>query len=107
MIACKHSRDDAVLHGEYNTKGIQENGILRSMGLFIRQNENRSHLQERLAAELREKAKLQQQNSSGSFDQTKDSGYVKDTEQTSRSAGAALLVAVLVVVGVVIFVATR
>lgn len=76
------------------------------MGLFIRQNENRSHLQEKLAEELRQRAS-QQAAGLEPNDQTKDSNYVKDTEQTSDRAWIGLVVAVLVIAGIVIFVVTR
>ena len=73
------------------------------MGLFIQQNENRSKLQERLAADLREKAALQAA-STEPLDQTKDSNYVKDMEQASSKAWLWLVLCVVVVAGIVFFV---
>ncbi len=76
------------------------------MGLFIRQQENRSQLQERLAADLREKAK-QQTDLTATPDQTKDSRYVKDTEQTSPHAWIGIVVVIVAIAGFVVFVVTR
>lgn len=71
------------------------------MGLFIRQNDNRSQLQERLAAELREKARVRAAGSDP-VDLTENSTYLKNTETTSKRAwiwfvalGALLLVLVV------------
>lgn len=73
------------------------------MGLFIRQNENRSQFQEKLAAELRERA--QQQTGGGQPDQNAGSNYLKDTEQTSRGLGIGLfLIGSAVVIAVLYFV---
>lgn len=57
------------------------------MGLFIRQDDNRSELQRRLAAELNEKAKKRAElENKPQRDGVKDSAYVKDTQSTSRFA---------------------
>ncbi len=76
------------------------------MGLFIQQNENRSKLQERLAADLREKAALQAA-STEPLDQTKNSNYVKDMEQTSSKAWLWLVLGAAVIVAGVVFFVTR
>lgn len=55
------------------------------MGLFIRQNDNRSQLQERLAAELREKARARA-TGGDPVDLTENSNYLKNTEITSKRA---------------------
>ena len=76
------------------------------MGLFIRQDENRSQLQERLAAELRERAKLQA-GGSEPIDQATKSNYIKDTEQTSDRALIWFVIAGVVIIGGIIFLMTR
>lgn len=76
------------------------------MGILVKQNENRSQYQERLAAELRERAK-QQANSSGPIDQTKNSNYIKDTSGTSDRLWLWAIVAGVLLVGFVIFIITR
>lgn len=55
------------------------------MALFIRQNENRSKLQERLAAELQERAKQKAQEAERP-DGVDDSKYIEGTKQTTRLA---------------------
>jgi len=56
------------------------------MALFIRQNEDRSKLQERLAAELREKAKARSQVDTTPPDGVTDMSYLKDTKTTTSLA---------------------
>lgn len=71
------------------------------MGIIVNQNENRSQLQERLAAELREKAKLKASGAEP-LDQTKHSNYLKNTETADGRTGFWLLIVVLVVIAVII-----
>lgn len=73
------------------------------MGLFIKQNENRSQLQQRIAAELREKSK-QQASSSEPVDQTTDSSYVKDMEQASGRSWVWVVLGGILVAGLAVFV---
>lgn len=56
------------------------------MALFIRQNEDRSKLQERLAAELREKAKAKSRIDTVQHNDIEDSSYLKDTKETTSLA---------------------
>lgn len=74
------------------------------MALFIRQNEDRSKLQERLAAELREKAKQKAQIETTYPDGVTDSAYLKDTESTSSLTWLWILIILLVIVGIIIFI---
>ena len=76
------------------------------MGLFIRQNENRSPFQEKLAEELRERTKLQASGAEP-LDQSKGSNYLKDTEQTSGRVWVWVVVAAVVVGAIFIFVVPR
>lgn len=71
------------------------------MGLFIQQKDNRSKLQERLDAELREKARLQ---ASGAVpvDQTKDSNYVKNTEMATGKGVLWFLLALAVAIAIIV-----
>lgn len=52
------------------------------MALFIRQNEDRSKLQERLAAELQER-QTQKDIKTKDFNGVEDSAYLKDTKDAS------------------------
>jgi cell division protein FtsX len=61
------------------------------MALFIRQNEDRSKLQERLAAELQERSK-QKANRTDMVDGVMDSEYIKDTKQTTSLAWLWILI---------------
>lgn len=71
------------------------------MALFIRQNDNRTELQERLAAELQERAK-ERDKINNHPDGVSDSEYMKNTKQTSNLAWLWILVG-LIVVGVIIW----
>lgn len=67
------------------------------MGLFIRQDDNRTELQERLAAELREKAKRRAEQESKPVDGVEDSAYMKGTKQTTSLAWVWVLVFLAVI----------
>lgn len=70
------------------------------MGLFIRQDDSRSELQRRLAAELTEKARKRAElEDKPARDGVKDSAYVKDTQGTSKYAWVWIL---LIVVGIIV-----
>lgn len=56
------------------------------MALFVRQTEDRSKLQERLAAELQEKAKAKALRENQGSD-IEDSEYLKNTKSTTSLAG--------------------
>lgn len=80
------------------------------MGLFVEQNSNRSKLQEKLAAELQEKAR-RNSNPEGAGDGStlgnapdgvNDSAYMKDTKQTTSLAWVWAIIA-LIGAGVVIW----
>lgn len=70
------------------------------MALFIQQNDNRSKLQERLAAELQERAK---QNASlgDRPDGVEDSQYIKGTQQTTSLAWIWIVVIILAIGAIV------
>lgn len=64
-------------------------GYTEVMALFVEQNSNRSKLQEKLAAELREKAKrssLSEGEGAKLPDGVEDSAYMKDTKKTTSLA---------------------
>jgi hypothetical protein len=72
------------------------------MALFIRQDDNRSKLQERLATELRAKAKLRAELDTTLPDGVEDSNYLKDTKQTTSLAWVWILV-VIAALGAIVF----
>lgn len=69
------------------------------MALFIRQDDNRTRLQERLAAELRDKAKARAE--SDRVDGVEDSQYLQDTKSTTSLAWVWIAI-VIVATGVVL-----
>lgn len=65
------------------------------MGLYINQKNSRTELQERLATELREKAKMRAElEDKERPDGVKDSEYLKGTKQTTSLAWVWALIAV-------------
>jgi Flp pilus assembly protein TadB len=74
------------------------------MGLFVNQNSNRSKLQERLAAELTEKAKKKAELDGNKLpDGVEDSNYIKDTKMTTSLAWVWILIVVFVVVAAIAY----
>jgi len=74
------------------------------MALFIQQNDDRSKLQARLTAELREKAKTRAQLDDTLPDGIEDSEYLKDTKPTTSLAWVWLVIVILAVVAMVVIV---
>lgn len=72
------------------------------MALFIRQNEDRSRLQERLSAELQERAKKNSATEGKVFDAEKDSTYLDGTKNTSSLAWVWALI-VLFAIGLIVW----
>lgn len=70
------------------------------MSLFIRQNDNRTELQKRLAAELQERTK-QKTAATDLPDGVTDSAYMKDTTSTTRAVVIWIVIGFIVVGGVV------
>lgn len=71
------------------------------MALYLKQNETRSQLQERLAKELQDRAKQRAQLQDRP-DGVVDTAYIKGTKQTTSLAWVWALIA-LAVVGLIIF----
>lgn len=79
------------------------------MGLYLKQNENRSELQQRLDAELRAKANAKRARDTDSPDGVDDSVYIENTKQTTSLAGVwvLLLIVALVLFAGLVIVASR
>ncbi len=71
------------------------------MALFVRQDENRTELQTRIATELQEKARKKAEEAELP-DGVTDSQYIKDTKQTSSLAWIWLIV-FFIVIGLIIW----
>lgn len=77
-------------------------GILNCMALFIRQSEDRSKLQERLAAELSEKAKaraLENERPDG----VDNSRYLEGTKQTTSLAWVWIAIIIFIALAIIFF----
>lgn len=70
------------------------------MALFIRQDDNRSKLQEQLAAELQDRAK-KRAIANDRPDGVDDSQYLKETKTTTSLAWLWILIALFVIAGVI------
>ncbi len=76
------------------------------MGLFVEQNSNRTKLQERLAAELSEKAKKRAEMETNAPDGIDDSAYIEGTKKTTSLAGVWIAI-IVVAVGAALYFAFR
>lgn len=73
------------------------------MGLFINQQDRRSELQEKIAAELREKTKSSSLREQAAIDGVEDIKYLEKTKQTTTLAPAWILIIVFAAVVVGMF----
>jgi hypothetical protein len=82
-------------------------GTIRRMGLFISQQNTRTKLQEKIAAELAEKAKKKAAEEMGDRpDGIDDSAYLENTKKTTSLAWAWVLIA-LATLALLVWIATR
>ena len=73
------------------------------MALFVRQNEERSELQQRLATELREKVKQRAEREGALPDSIEDSNFLENTKKTTSLAWVWIVIVVLVLIGLFVF----
>ena len=73
------------------------------MGLFVNQQDQRSELQERIAAELREKTKASSLQEKATMDGVDDIRYLEDTKQTTTLAWTWILIAIMAGAVIVMF----
>lgn len=73
------------------------------MGLFVQQNSNRTKLQERLAAELSEKAKKKSLDQTERPDGVDDSAYVENTKTTTSLAWVWVVIVIAAVAAALYF----
>lgn len=72
------------------------------MALFVQQNDNRTKLQEQIAAELQEKAR--KRGAAGeTVDGVDDSRYLEGTKRTTSLAGVWVAIIVLIIAVLVYF----
>lgn len=65
------------------------------MALFVKQENTRTKLQERIAADLAEKAKKKAANEGDLPDGVEDSAYIEGSKRTTSLAGVWLLIAIV------------
>lgn len=73
------------------------------MALFVKQNQERTELQQRLAAELQEKARKKSMESDQP-DGVTDSAYLKDTKQTTSLAWVWVVIILFAVAAMVFYI---
>ena len=71
------------------------------MGIIVNQQDNRSELQKRVAAELTEKAKKKKANEAELPDGVEDSRYIEGTKTTTSLAWVWIVIVVVAVVAMV------
>lgn len=74
------------------------------MGLYLKQNETRSELRQRIEKELQEKARQRSDEPVDLPDGVEDSAYIKNTKSTTSLAWVWLLI-FIAVVGLIIWLA--
>jgi hypothetical protein len=73
------------------------------MALFVKQSEDRTELQQRLAAELREKAKQRAAREDDRPDGIEDSEFLRNTKRTTSLAWVWVLIVLFILVAIVYF----
>lgn len=73
------------------------------MGIIIKQEDNRSELQKRVAATLTDKAKKKLDVPDDLPDGVDDSAYIEGTRQTTSLAWIWILLALIVIVVMIVF----
>lgn len=74
------------------------------MAIIVNQQDNRSELQKRIAAELTEKAKKKKTSEAELPDGVEDSRYIEGTKTTTSLAWVWIVIAVAVVVALVVYI---
>jgi hypothetical protein len=73
------------------------------MGIILNQQDNRTELQKRVAAELTEKNKKKKREEAELPDGVEDSAYVEGTKMTTNLAWIWIVVIVALVIGAVVY----
>ncbi len=75
----------------------------KAMALFLNQDDNRTELQKRIAAELHEKAKKKAASEGKPVDGVEDSAYLENTKKTSSLALAWIVIIAIAVIILILF----
>ncbi|USN96994.1 MAG: hypothetical protein H6797_02270 [Candidatus Nomurabacteria bacterium] len=73
------------------------------MGIIVNQDDRRTELQKRIAADLTDKAKKKSEPQGDMPDGVDDSAYMEGTSSTSRFAGVWILLIAVIIVAAVIY----
>lgn len=77
------------------------------MGLFMKQDDGRSQLQQKIAADVAERQRARAKAEQTPPDGVEDSRIIEGTSHLSRTGLILLILLVAVVVGVIVYVSTR
>lgn len=75
-----------------------------NMALFVQQNDNRSKLQEQVAADLQEKLKKRAEIEKDLPDGVEDSAYLKGTKQTTSLAWVWIAIIIFVIISTIVYI---
>jgi hypothetical protein len=75
-----------------------------NMALFVQQNDNRSKLQEQVAAELQAKLKKRAEIEKTLPDGVEDSAYLKGTKQTTSLAWVWIAIIIFVIIPTIVYI---
>lgn len=73
------------------------------MGIIVNQQDNRTELQKKIAAELADKAKKKKAREDELPDGVEDSAYIENTQHTGKLAWVWILLVVVLVIAAVVF----
>lgn len=73
------------------------------MGIIVNQQDNRTELQKRIAAELSDKAKKKHDPKGEQVDGVEDSAYIEGTKLTTSLAWVWILIVVVAVIAAVVY----
>ena len=76
----------------------------KSMGIILNQEDNRTELQKRIAAELTDKDKKRKARQDELPDGVEDSAYIENTKKTTSLAWVWIVIIAVVVIGAIIFI---
>lgn len=77
------------------------------MALFVKQDEERSELQQKVAADIAERQRARAQTDTSAPDGVEDSRLVEGTSRATRTGVIMLVVLIVAAVAIVIYVSTR
>lgn len=77
------------------------------MGLFVKQNEERSELQQKIAADIAERQRARAQAAEKPRDGVEDSTLVEGTSHITKTGVILLVILIIAAVALVVFVSTR